>query len=162
MFASMIGLVSAGCVMTDPGGQVKKAMTQEQRVGWHENGAFDQYAIGTHTNDMVMAEGHIVLMIDPDGNEIIDHSKSTLTHYLRTSPGLEDTGNALGLMAKASTEQSKVFMDGFNAIVGMLVPLVRARAADPVGEPEASPAANGDAIRELIRDEVRKAIERTP
>jgi hypothetical protein len=124
--AALFFVLASGCVQ--PGRDVSKGLTQESRVGWTADGNFSQWAIGTHTNNVLMVEGEIVLR--EDGT--IDYEQSTITALLRTSPSAKDAGSAMQAAFVAQTEQAKMFAEMFTASLSLITPFV--------GRPPSGPA----------------------
>jgi hypothetical protein len=106
-------------------------MTQHQAVGWNADGNFTQEAEGTQTNNMIMAEGDIVMKEDEHGRPMIDLEHSTLTHVLITSPSAQDASNALAQAFAASTAQAELFGRTLDGIMQMVVPLIGTRTGQP-------------------------------
>lgn len=145
--SATLALFACGC-LAGTGQQVKTALTQHQKVGW-TNDEFTQEATGTQTNNMLMAEGEIVLLYDEDGKPTIDHEKSKITALLITSPSAGDASSSLSLAFQASTAQAQLFGDTVESLTAMLVPLLAARASPPPddGTPDKTRA---DMIRDII------------
>lgn len=141
-----------GCLWGNPGNEVRRSLTQRQQVGWSAEGNFTQEAEGTQTNNMLMAEGEIVLMTDADGKPTIDLSKSRVTAILITSPSAKDASNVAQVFAAASTAQYEMFGRTLEGIFAMVVPLVQARIERaPEPETESDRMSRNDVI-EIIRE----------
>ena len=124
--------LSVGCLMMDPGGQTKKALTQQNIFGWGADGEFSANTLGTHEAGFAMYEGYLVfvvnadgtLMVDEAGNPVIDPLKSNITAALIVSPKADVAGAALVAMAQASIEQAEIFKSGFIDLVDRITPLI--------------------------------------
>jgi hypothetical protein len=104
-------LTASGCMMWDPGGQVRQAMTQENRLGWAETGAFTAEGIGTQTFRITMIEGDLVMKEGPDGKPVPDLPKCRITSYLATDPKADQAANALLIAAQESTSQMRILAE---------------------------------------------------
>lgn len=140
-----------GCLWGNPGGEVRRGMTQTQTVGWGADGNFTQTAEGTQTNNLLMAEG-LIVMKDGNGMPAIDFDQSRLTHVLITSPSARDASNALARAFEASTAQAEMFGKTLEGILSMVVPLIQSRMERP-REPDAeSDRLSRDDVLEIIRE----------
>ncbi len=148
--AAVLAAMCSGCLWGNPGGEVRRGMTQQQRVGWSAEGNFTQEAEGTQTNNMLMAEGEIVMKEDDNGKPVIDFERSQLTAVLITSPSAQDASNALAQAFQASTAQAELFG---KTLEGMIIPLMQARLeAQPApGDPGESGGLTRDDVLEIIR-----------
>ena len=144
-----------GCLYGRPGIETQQAMKQKQQTGWDEHGNFNRIAEGTHTDNVLMAEGEIVMTnVEGEGLPEIDWANSRITHVLITKPEADDAYNAANAFAAASTAQAELFgkhMESMTSIITSFLPTV-------LPPPRAPPVDDGDDTSRLERiiDELRR------
>jgi hypothetical protein len=155
---SIAGLLLAGCQIFDPGGQVRRARTQEEWTTISRETGLDHQGSGTKNVEWTYARGAIVLR-ETEAGELELSPESQLEVYGHFKP-TTDEGMTESLTAAfaASTEQSKAMNETFSNITSMLIPLLQAKIPNP-GEPE--PDAEGDAgsLERIIEELRRRGIE---
>ncbi len=102
-----------GCLALDPGGNVARGLRQENIYQWGETGNFNAELVGSHESGFTMYEGFLVfkvdengeVMVDDEGNPVIDPTKSNITAYLKTNDKADIAGQALAVAFTESTKQ---------------------------------------------------------
>ena len=150
-------LMGAGCPLNDPGGAVRRGLGQSKVYEWGETGKFRVEGNGPQTERFTMAEGHIVMTLDEDGNDVPDWEKSYIQYYLRADPKADDAANAMTAALQASIEQSKNATAIITGLIQALPGLIGAvrpppAAATPDGGDTASLR---DMLRGMLEDELR-------
>ncbi len=143
ILVAVLALLASGCVAFDPGGQVRKGLTQSKVYEWRDDGNFWAEGRGPQTERFTMAQGVIVMTVDDDGEPVIDFERSRLEYYLRADPSADAASSALAQALQASTQQMAAFTELMGTAIQAVMPLLAARQQP--AEPEQ--AAQIEAVR---------------
>ena len=106
LMIGFLALVSGtGCLLGDPGGQTRKALTQSKIYEVRADGSVWIEAVGTQTERFEVAGGDIVFLPEPDdsGRRVIDFSKSHIKYYVWADPSAKDA-SATAMSAWAASQ----------------------------------------------------------
>lgn len=135
ILVTVLALVASGCVALDPGGQVRKGLSQSKVYEWRNDGNFWAEGLGPQTERFTMAQGVIVMTVDEDGEPVIDFEKSRLEYYLRADPSADAAASAMTQALEASTQQMGAFTELLGTVIQAAMPLLAARQPAPAPPP---------------------------
>lgn len=118
------GCLNGGCAILDPGGQVRRGLTQSKLYEWGEEGNFWVQGNGPQTERFTMAQGRIVMKEDPEGDPVVDWEKSAIEYFLTADPSADAAGTAMGQALTASTKQIEMLTGTVNKLLEAAIPLL--------------------------------------
>ncbi len=126
-------LLSSGCALLNPGGQVGESHKQRFEIGWTAD-EFKAVSNGLQEQGFTMAEGEIVMMNDAEGNPVMDVEKSVVTAYLRSTPVSRENTLAGQSYATAGVQQTEALTRLIEALVPLFRPTIRS-PPKPIPDP---------------------------
>jgi hypothetical protein len=151
----------SGCAAFDPGGQVRRSLTQSKIYEWREDGSFWVEGNGTQTERFIMAQGDVKIITNDEGDEVIDWENSHIAYYLEADPSADAASAAMAQALQASTQQVQYLSQTFDNMIDLLGTLMGARLGPQVSGDGTQPGL-GDEVRSLIEAEVRRLLENPP
>lgn len=120
MMATLLCGSCIGCVAGQPGGQVRRGLSQRKTYEWTEDGNFRVEGEGPQTERFTMMQGDMVMTVDADGNPVVDWENSTVAYYLSADPSADAAASTMGQALMASTAQVQAMSGSFDRMIALL------------------------------------------
>lgn len=112
-------LSCAGCLRMNPGREVATALNESAEFSWTSEDDLRVKTEGTHEAEWMLATGEIKMMLNADGEMVIDPAASAFTQILWSKPRAGVAADAAAAAFLASTEQVKHITESVNKVLDL-------------------------------------------